>query len=333
MKQTFKILFVLLLVAALPLSLLLTGLAMPSFYQDTYYAELAEMYHRLYETDGKKLVVLGGSNVAFGLDGALLERSLEEMGYSYTVCPFGLYAAVGTSAMLDLSADALGPGDVVVLAVEPGEDTMSTYFGATAFWKCAEDTPEMLLKLSGEKRTALVGNYLAYFQDRYAILTGGNPPVSKGVYAKASFNQRCDMIYPRPNNIMRVGYDTANVIDLKSLTIGQDFVRQVNEYCAKAREKGAVVVMSFSPMNRAGIRDSSGEAVAAFFRTCNEAFACPIISNPNDYILPSAWFYDNNFHLNDAGAVLRTYLLGSDLLAYLGCDVPLEYDGPEMPGT
>ena len=333
MKRITKILCVLALALALPVSLLLIGFCQPSYYQEAYYAELGDMYDRLYETQGKKIVIVGGSNVAFGLNGALLEDILADRGLDYTVCPFGLYAAVGTSAMLDLSADALGAGDVVVLAVEPGSQTMSTYFGATAFWKCAEEKPEMLLKLPGSKLSAIVGNYVPYLQERIAIQMEGNYPVVEGVYAESSFDDRCDMIYPREGNIMPVGYDTGMTIDLATLVIQEAFQKQVNDYCAAAREKGATVVLSFSPMNRSAMRDNSEKALEAFFRLCNEKFDCPVISDPKDYVLQSGWFYDTNFHMNDAGADLRTYRLAEDLLVYLESFDPLVYELPVMPGT
>ncbi len=333
MKNFRKILWVLVVLLMLPAILLGVGAAQPSYYQEAYYAELAQMYDRLYTTQGKKLVILGGSNVAFGLDGAALEQTLRDRGYDYTVCPFGLYAAVGTSAMLELSADALGEGDIVVLAFEPGEETLSTYFGATAFWKCAEEKPEMLLKLSGTKVSALVGNYVPYLQERVSITLNGNPPMAEGVYARSSFNDRCDLIYERPGNIMPVGYDSATPIDLENVTIAPDFLAQVNDYCAAAAERGAQVVMSFSPMNRSAIRDKSEEAVYAYFTQCNQGFNCPIISDPNDYILASGWFYDSNFHMNDAGTTLRTNLLAQDVLAYLGFYGALDLETPEMPGN
>lgn len=333
MNKITKILLALVLIAALPAGLLLTGWALPSYYQEAYYAELGEMYDRLYETEGKKIVIVGGSNVAFGVNGELLEQTLADMGHDYTVCPFGLYAAVGTSAMLDLSADALGEGDVVILAVEPSSETMSTYFGATAFWKCTEEASQMLLKMEGAKASALVGNYVPYLQERISIYVSGKVPVVEGVYARSSFNDRCDLIYPRPGNIMSVGYDTATPIDLGELTVAPDFAEQVNAYCAKAEAKGAKVVMSFSPMNRSAMKNHSEESVRSYFDLCNQTFDCPIISNPNDYILPSGWFYDNNFHLNDEGAKLRTYQLATDLLTFLGTYEPLNFEMPVMPGT
>ena len=71
----------------------------------------------------------------------------------------------------------------------------------------------------------------------------------------------------------------------------------------------------------------------AWFRLCNSTFDCPVISDPNSYILDSGWFYDSNFHLNSAGAVVRTCTLAEDILAYLGCYEEVAYDLPEMPAS
>ena len=326
-------LIALLLVLLLPVGVLLRGWMLPGFYGETYYSVLAKMHQRLESTEGKKIVVVGGSNVAFGLNGALLEELLAEQGYDYTVCPFGLYAAVGTGAMLDLSRDDLGERDIVVLAMEPTSETMSGYFGASAFWKCAEEAPELLLELEKSRQAALFGNYVPYLQERLYIEKSGLLPEGQGVYAASSFNDRCDMIYDRAGNAMPLGWDTATPVDLGNVQIAPDFARQVAEYCALAERQGARVVMSFSPVNRSALTDNSPDAVAAFFDGCNRSFACPVISDPNDYILDSGWFYDNNFHLNSTGAEVRTVLLARDLLVFLGCYRELEYELPELPGS
>lgn len=330
-KRIQKLFLVLVLLLMLPASLLRVGAALPELYGDTYYAVLGRMHHRLETAQKPKIIVLGGSNVAFGLDGALLENMLAREGYDYTVCPFGLYAAVGTSAMLDLAEDTLRPGDLVVLAVEPASETMSAYFGAEAFWKCAESDPSLLLHVSRVKQAALAGNYIPYLQQRCQILASGDLPIAQGVYAASSFDARCDMVYDRPGNAMAAGFDTAAPVDLGGVEIDDDFARQVNAFTSLAKKKGASVLMSFSPVNRAALTDPSADAVGSFFDACNGGFHCPVISDPNRYILESGWFYDSNFHLNTAGAQLRTCLLAEDLLTWLGCYRQIVYDVPDMP--
>lgn len=326
-----KAIAILLLVLLLPVSLLAAGAALPEYYGESYYAELPELYRRLRTAQGKKLVLVGGSNIAFGVDTAQLEGTLRECGFDYTVCPFGLYAAVGTSVMLELSRPCLNEGDIVVLAIEPTAETLSTYFGATAFWKCAESAPELLSALSGTKRSALAGNYVGYLQERTAIGRSGVLPRVEGVYARSSFDDSGNMIFDRAGNAMLLGYDSAAPVDLGQVEVEDAFAEQVADYCAAARRRGAAVVMSFSPVDRGAVTDLSEEGIYRYFQTLQNAFPCQPISDPRDYIMDSGWFYDNNFHLNSAGAQIRTYTLACDLLAFLGCYRQVPFEPPPMP--
>lgn len=328
-----RILTVLALALLLPTALLLCGAWLPSYYADTYYAQLAALYEKLETAQGKRIIVLGGSNVAFGVDSAQMEQILRQCGHDYTVCNFGLYAAVGTSAMLSLSQSLIREGDVVVLAIEPTSETFSSYFGATAMLKCAEDTPQMLLHLNKEQRTAVLGNYLSYLQERVEIYRTGLVPQSEGAYAKASFDENGDMRYERAGNAMLLGYDSAQTIDLENVWLEEAFVQQLNDYIQTADKKGAQVVMSFSPMNRGALTDDSQSVVYRFFTALQTQIHCTDISDPNDYILDSGWFYDSNFHLNTAGMAVRTYQLSCDLLNDLGYYGEVPFEMPQMPAS
>ena len=323
----------LLLLCLLPALLLAVGASLPSLYGESYYAQLAPMTERLYQAGGKKLVLIGGSNIAFGVDVELLEQLLRDKGYDYTVCPYGLYAAVGCSAMLSLSEDALGKGDLVILAVEPTEETLSDYFGASAFLKCAEDAPWLLKKLNADQRRAALGNYVSYLQERLAVLRSGTLPEAQGVYSRAAFGENCNLDYPRPGNIMALGFDTTELVDLRQLSVQEAFAEQVNDYCRSAEKRGAQVWLSFSPVNRSALAEESEEALLRYFSLFQETFACPVISDPYRYVLDSAWFYDSNFHLNSAGAQLRTVRLAEDILAQLGCCEPVDYPLPAAPAS
>ena len=331
MKKT--LLFILILILLLPGILLGYGASLPEYYGDSYYAQLPELYQKLKETKGKKIVIVGGSNVAFGVNSAQMEQYLRDCGFDYTVCNFGLYAAVGTSAMLELSRDFIGEGDVVILAIEPTSETFSTYFGATAMLKCTESDGEMLLHLNKTQHSNLIGNYLSYLQERADIQRTGMLPQATGVYAKSSFDENGDLIYDRAGNAMALGYDSANPIDFASITFEPAFVEQVNGYIAEAEEKGATVVMSFSPMNRGAVTDADADTVYSFFLALQESFHCRIISDPNNYILDSGWFYDNNFHLNNAGTEIRTHTLTCDLLNHLGYYRQIPFEMPDMPAS
>ena len=332
-RPVIWLLILLLLLSIVPLGLVTAEAVLPDYYADSYYAELSAMYRRLRATEEPKIVLVGGSNIAFGVDVSLLEALLAQKGYDYRVCPLGLYGAVGTSAMLELARENLNPGDLVILAMEPDPEAMSAYFGATAFWKCAENAPELLFALNESQRSALAGNYLGYLQERWAYFRDGTAPLIQGVYARASFDEHCSMVYERPGNTMALGFDTTAPVDLAAVTVTAGFADQVNAFCDFARDRGASVYLSFSPVNRSALVDPSREAVLEYFDRCCDAFDCQPISDPNRYIYDSGWFYDSNFHLNSAGAVLRTRDLAQDLLSQLGCWEPVDCVVPEMPDS
>ena len=329
MKRTIKIIILFLLILLPPLSLLSVGLSLPDYYNEAYYAELPDMLHRLQSAESPRLIVLGNSDVAFGLDGALLESLLAKKGIIYTVCPFGLYGAVGTGAMLSLSEKELRKDDLVVFVVEPVSETLSTYFGATAFWKCCESDLAMLLALNKDQRQAMIGNYLDYLQTRFSYLINNTRPEVRGIYTKASFNDRCDLTFDRPGNLMLLGFDPTSPVVLSEVNVSHDFAEQFSAFCRKAEQVGAHVCISFSPINRSAVTDP--DAVLSFFNRIRKVLPYPFISNPNRYIMDSGWFYDTNFHLNSAGAVLRTVELARDIAAFEGCCEPIEYTMPAMP--
>ena len=332
-KKGIRVFAFLVLLLTVPILLLLTGAGLPSLYGETYYGELAPLTERLYGAEGKKLVLIGGSNIAFGVDAGLLEELLAEKGYEYTVCPYGLYAALGSGTMLSLSRDALGEGDVVVLAFEPTDETMSDYFGAGVFLKCAEDAPELIARLDGPRCAAALGNSVSFLQERLDIVRSGQYPEAEEPYSRSAFGEDGTMVYDRPGNVMALGFDTEKPIDLAALRIEDDFRDEVNDYCRVARKRGVQVVLSFCPVDRSALADDSEDALYAWFSLCSETFDCPVISDPGRYVLDSDWFYDSNVHLNSDGAVVRTVLLAEDILAWLGCYEPVDYPLPAAPAS
>lgn len=326
-NKFLRCLAILLCILILPAGLLTAGLRMPRLYGESYYAELPDMVNRLKTASGKKLILVGGSSIAFGIDVAQLEEEFP----GYTVCPMGLYAAVGTSAMLNLTLPYLSQGDIVVLAMEPSSETYSTYFGANAFWKCAEGDSSLTVHLSADQKSALVGAYIPYLQERAEILSDGSYPNPQGVYTKSAFDGSCNLVYPREGNAMAVGFDTATPVDFSAIVIEEAFAQQVNGFISEAARRGAAVYLSFAPVNRLALDDSWQQGLERFFNLCAQAFRCRIISNPETMVMDSGWFYDNNFHLNTPGSRVRTHILACDLLAEQGIYAEPEFEMPAMP--
>ena len=325
MKRTIAIVLITaVLLLAFPVTLLVCGFALPPQYAQTYYGELAAMVQRLRTAEGKKIVLIGSSSIAFGVNVDLLESSLP----GYTVCPFGLYGAIGTKAMLDLSAPYVGEGDVVVIAPELSSQLLSLYFSAQDMWMAADADFSLLADIAPENRAAMVGNFADYAADKFGYFSSGEPPRPSGAYARASFGENCGMTYARPYNVMPGLCDASNPVRFDSALIGEGFLDYLDSYDSRAYAQGAAVGYNFCPMN-ALATDTAG--MEEFYAFLNDSLSFPILGAPQDYIFDAEWFYDSNFHMNTAGSVVYTAQLVRDLKLAVGDTSPTDIELPAKP--
>ena len=327
MKTMTKIIAAILAVLSPLLLLFAAALSISPVYEDTFVGALDEKYERLYSIEEEKLVIVGGSSVAFGYDSEILEKYLE-----MPVVNFGLYAALGTKVMMDLSRDAIGEGDIVLLAPELDAQTLSLYFNAETMWQASEGAPEMLLRLEADDTLAMLGGMWKYTTDKIAAHLSGEYPSPDGVYAADSFDARGDILYPRNENIMKGYYDPNVMLSLAPDILSDEFVDYVNEYIEHCESRGATVYFAFCPMNERGLtRDADPEAFESYLR---DRIDCTVLGSITDHIFEAGYFYDTNLHLNDAGtiahtvAVTRSLLVEREIPRRVSVEIP---SAPELP--
>lgn len=66
-------------------------------------------------------------------------------------------------------------------------------------------------------------------------------------------------------------------------------------------------------MNEGAIAFGELEKSADFYRSIEEKFQFPVISDIEDYMMAHEWFYDSNYHLNESGMKVRTVRLVNDI--------------------
>ena len=303
------------------------GFLLPSQFDMTFLGELSPKVERLYSVDEPKIVIIGGSSVPFGVDSKLMEEAL-----GMPVVNFGLYATLGTKMMLDLSRGAINEGDIIVIAPETDAQTYSLYFNSEAAWQACDSDFSLLFKISGDNATAMLGGFWKYTvqKTKYFFAKGHLNP--EGVYNKASFDEYGNIVYERPYNQMTLGYDTSLVIKYSSEIISGDFVEYVNDYVEYAKSKGARVLFSFAPSNEDALDpETTLESLEEFTDFIKMNFKAELISDPNNYIYRSGYFYDSNFHMNDAGMVVHTANLANDIAKALGKELLKEIEIPDVP--
>ena len=82
-------------------------------YDRSYLAASIDKHRRLKSTPSPRIILIGGSNLAFGMKAKTLEDKL-----GLPVINMGLNFHLGVPFMFDEITSAIGPGDVVVLSLE-----------------------------------------------------------------------------------------------------------------------------------------------------------------------------------------------------------------------
>lgn len=187
-------------------------------------------------------------------------------------------------------------------------------------------------KFSSDSKSLLAGGYFGYTAKKFFLYKKGEPAQGSGVYAKSSFDDNCDLKnYPRPHNVMPNGCDSNNPISFDNSLFTKDFITFINGFADKVNRKGGEIFYSFAPMNASAISYVELQKAESFYDFLDNALDFKIISNVDDYIMESEWFYDSNYHLNDSGMTVRTVKLVNDIKTELGNSTKTECVLPDKP--
>ena len=292
-----------------------TILTMPTVYHNSFTASLVDKYERLEETREEKIVIVGGSSVAFGYESELIEKHL-----GMPVVNFGVYAALGTKVMMDLSLSQIHKGDIVILAPELAQQTLSLYYNGEQMLEACEERPSLIFSLPPDDLLKTLGALYNFGTKKYERLKRGTIPDPTGIYHRESFNSYGDISYPREMNILPAGFDPNQPIDLKTSIVTDEFVDYVNKYAQKVRQKGAEIYFAYCPMNEASLQNTEEEELA-FAEYLIEKIDITPLGDIRTFSSDAGYFYDTNFHLNDIGKRKHTIEVLMALALELG--IPL----------
>ena len=165
---------------AIPLSVVSTGFIIPSQYDETYFGELPYMFERLKNGKEGKIIIVGNSAVAFASRNDLIEKELNK-----EVVTFGLYGAIGTKAMMDLSKVGIKKNDIVILSPEVTDQGLSLYFSSENMWMAVDGHYDMLSYIAKENHKSMVGKFASFTSNKLDYLSKGQKPKVAPTIAQA----------------------------------------------------------------------------------------------------------------------------------------------------
>ena len=283
---------------AFPVTVGINAFLLPSVYEDTFLGELKYKIRRLQNTDGKRIVLIGGSAIPFGVQSNLIKESIS----GYDVVDFGMYASLGSNVMLDFARSRINKDDIVLFMPEQHSQTLSMYYDGMSLWQGFDGSFQDIWLLKNETRQRLYGDIFAFSQSKFKYTFQEKIDLDESIYRRSSFNEYGDIKTElTPYNTMFDLYDPTTTVSFSENVIATDFIAYVNEFAKFVRSKEAQIYYYFPPINSLAIEDKN--LVDSYYDYLAEQLDFDILGNPYDSIMDPEWFYDSNFHLNGSGGV------------------------------
>lgn len=258
------------------------------------------------QTDKQRIILIGGSNVAFGFNSQILADSL-----NVDVINMGLHAGIGLKYMLDTYDANARKNDVLIIAPEYehfynkiawGNKYLSEvlymhsfpyaqYLNFQQWLGIIKHTP-----LNIQNRIEEIKYFSQFTQQEKDSID------STYVYNKLAFNQYGDMIrhWKEPKHF------TPNK-DLERSSVEVPNVRFYSwlfDYVNTNQEKG-VTVLFYPPVICETAYNTNAVAidyVDSLLKAHNYSFICPV----TELVYPDSLFYDTRYHIHKDGAEKRT---------------------------
>lgn len=262
-----------------------------------YLAALGDKDALLRNATSPRLIVIGGSNLSFGLDSSLLEESL-----GYDVVNMGLHSGLGTRYMLAQVEPHLEAGDVVVLSFE---------YHLLNGGGTNQGLPESLAEFPGGLRYLRssdhmeLGTFLRAFQKRAQRFIGFIKEPDGPVYRRSGFDHNGDLI----THLGELSREFGPTYKSFENPHSDAAMARIEAFHQAASHRGARVLLSFPPFPSEYVAPQ-GDVWLASLR---QSLDVPIISDPASYFFPKRQFFDTCYHLSGEGRQRRSEQLLKDL--------------------
>lgn len=277
---------------------------------DNYLAAVLEKDRLIRTTPSPKIILVGGSNLAFGVDSRMMQDSL-----NVNVVNMGLYAYLGLRYMLAQVRPYIQAGDIIVVVPEydqfygkfsEGDNTVNTALLYAPrdrigdFVKSYSIVDVVLRpRVENIRRSFLTGT-----ADLFGVRNKYFPPDTNPVYNRHSFNSYGDVV-------SHIGKKSKNPdsIFVKELPSLKEFseraLDELNDIGDVARARGAHAYFLFpSYIDRSYAINTA--AITRLGQTLTQDMRIPILGAPKDFVYPANWFFDTRYHLNELGRKPRT---------------------------
>lgn len=286
-------------------------------YEQGYNASLIDKVNRLESIDEPKIVLLGNSNLAFGMDSPSIEEAME-----MPVVNMGLHGGNGNAFHEEMAKYNVRQGDIYVICHNGYHDDDTITNPVTA-WVSIENHMDLWKILRLKDMDTMVRSFPTYLKKCLGLYSSGTGnQVPDAIYARNAFNECGDV-----SALMREESRYTFEKEVEIPKIGDIAVQRINDLNEYLTERGAALVVASYPIGNGNITADASDFIE-FQEQLAEKLDCPVISNYVDYMFDYKYFFDTYLHLNSEGVTLRTNQLIYDLKRWQesGTDITMADD-------
>lgn len=285
----------------------LFGAVMPQ-YTMGFNASLLDKLARLRSLTGPKIVLVGNSNLPFGVD----SRRVEE-AFGMPVVNLGLHGGLGNAFHEELARINVSEGDIYVLCHTEYDDP-DTIPDPGLLWITLENHMDLWPLVRGRDMGTALEAFPGYVKRALSLWASGKGNrETEDAYKRSAFNAYGDNIYPRP---LPSGDVEVDFTDQSVPEVGEACATRINALTEYLAGRGARLVVAGFPIAN-GEHTPLVSEYEAFQQTLEDALDAPVISYFPAYMMDYGYFCDTIYHLTDDGVRLRTNLLIEDLERYI----------------
>lgn len=280
--------------------------------------------HRLATLEGQRIVLAGGSNLAYGVDSLLLEQ--------LTGCPaanMGMNGYFGVEYILKEAAAGARAGDLIVIAFEWDNFFKGTEGGAPELLMALKTNPATISNLSWSQfllaateglGVAVRQKVLRLFNDGIRDAAdvagvrqgaeGGTTDLMRRIESFAAFNAQGDLM-------SHVDVQWPDPLDPGRITdhINPAVIPMIADYARQMDARDVSVMISFTPLARFSYEEHH-EVIDQAYRLLKDALPGRVPAEPSAYVYDDDLFFDTNYHLGGVGREQRTRDLAEDILSF-----------------
>lgn len=266
-------------------------------YEGTLTGSLMSKVQRLKEIDEPKIVLIGNSNLLYGIDSSMLEAE-----YNMPVVNMGLHGGLGNLFHERMMGLNVHEGDIYIVCHTTYWD-LNELTDPVLTWVTVEEHPALWKLIEPSDLSAMYKAFPTYIKHGITHYNNGEDLHEDTI---SNINTYGDFNTYRPNG------EFSSDEFIYASPINDEQVERLNDWNEYLAAHGATLLVAGYPILDYENTDDYS-TFAQFEDELSDRLECPCISHYEDYLFSPNYFSDYYLHLTTDGAKKRTAQLITDI--------------------